>query len=99
MATSKTPRTRSEHEPRVRDGLCRHIRSKGMVLNMHESPENQSSQQQYLKWDKNALPWDSTVWWCMHTYTPLGPDDRPCHKERCTQGRSCFESPGDDRVA
>jgi hypothetical protein len=27
-------KVRSQHEPRVRYGLCRHIRSKGMLVNI-----------------------------------------------------------------
>jgi hypothetical protein len=99
-STMKSPRVRSKHEPQVRDGLCRHIRCKGMIVNMHEDPENDSTQRGYLLFDKNALSWDSTVWWCTQTSKTLGPDDRPCHKERCLSGRACYEAEGgSDRVA
>jgi hypothetical protein len=99
MLKTKTPVVRSAHDPKVRDGLCRKIRSKGMIVNIDEKPENDSTQRQYLAWDKNALPWDSTVWWCQETCTPVGPDDRPCHKDRCVAGRSCYEAPDTERVA
>jgi hypothetical protein len=90
---------RSIHDPRVRDGLCRNIRSKGMIVNIAETPENDSTQRSYLTVDKNALAWDATVWWCTQTSKTIGPDDRPCDKERCQSGRACFEAEGDDRVA
>lgn len=86
----------SAHDPRVRDGLCRYIRSKGMIINLDERPENQSSQRGYLAVDKNALAWDSTVWWCQETCTPVGPDDRPCLPERCGSGRACHVPSGSD---
>jgi hypothetical protein len=84
---------RSAHTPQVRDGLCRHIRSKGMLVNIGEPPENQSSQKGYLTHDPHALAWDGTTWWCVQTSKTLGPDDRPCHAERCQQGRACWEDP------
>lgn len=89
-------RIRSQYEPRVRDGLCRNVRSKGMLVNIDERPENDSSQRAYLRFDPNALPWDSTIWWCTETSKTIGPDDRPCHAERCVKGRPCFEPEDDD---
>ena len=32
-------KVRSIHDPRVRNGLCRYIRSKGMIVNIGEKPE------------------------------------------------------------
>jgi hypothetical protein len=78
------------HNPTVRDGLCRHIRSKGMLVNIAEPPESDSNQKQYLQFDPNALAWDSTIWWCEETSKPVGPDDRPCHGDRCIKGRACY---------
>ena len=89
---------RSAHEPRVRDGLCRHIRSKGMLVNIGERPENDSSQRQLLAVDRNTMPWDGTTWWCNVTSKTVGPDDRPCLHDRCVAGRGCFEAE-DDAVA
>ena len=57
-------KVRSIHEPRVRYGLCRHIRSKGMLINIGEAPENDSSQRGFLAVDKNTMEWDGTTWWC-----------------------------------
>jgi hypothetical protein len=87
---------RSSHSPRVRDGLCRHIRSKGMLVNIDERPENKSTQKNYLAVDTNALAYDGTVWWCTSTSKTIGPDDRPCDADRCQSGRRCFE--GEERV-
>jgi hypothetical protein len=85
-------KVRSKHEPRVRDGLCRNIRSKGMLVNIGELPENDSAQRSFLAVDKNTMPWDGTTWWCMSSGKTVGPDDRPCHATRCLSGRSCFEA-------
>jgi hypothetical protein len=92
-------RVRSQHEPRVRDSLCRNIRSKGMLVNQHEAPENDSAQRLYLQVDKNALAWDSTIWWCTESGKTLGPDDRPCHRERCLPGRPCYAAEDGTGVA
>ena len=43
MANSKTPSVRSEHAPKVRDGLCRHIRCKGMLIHIDDDLTNQRS--------------------------------------------------------
>jgi hypothetical protein len=94
---NKEPVVRSKYSPRVRDGLCRHIRNKGMIVNIDESPENSSFQRSYLAIDPHALPWDGTTWWCTETSKTIGPDDRPCSSERCTKGRGCFE--GEDPVS
>jgi hypothetical protein len=101
MANNKPPTNsvRSAYSPIVRDGLCRHVRSKGMMVNIAESPENDSSRRGYLAVDPNALAWDGTIWWCTHTSKTIGPDDRPCDSDRCRAGRGCFEAEGDDRVA
>jgi hypothetical protein len=83
-------RVRSEHAPIIRDGLCRHIRCKGMLVNIGERPDSASSQRNYLAVDPHALPWDGTVWWCGHTSKTVGPDDRPCDNDTCVSGRRCF---------
>ena len=88
---------RSVFAPRVRDGLCRRIRNKGMIIHMDEKPENASSLRSYLEVDKNARAWDNTTWWCTSTSKTVGPDDKPCDVDRCKSGRGCFES--EDRVA
>jgi hypothetical protein len=92
-------KVRSIHEPRVRYGLCRHIRSKGMLVNIGETPDNDSSQRNFLAVDKNTLPWDGTTWWCTESGKTVGPDDRPCHDSRCRQGRSCYQAEDDAPVA
>ncbi len=90
---------KSAHEPLVRDGLCRHARSKGMLVNIGERAEDASAQRQLLAADRNTLAWDSTVWWCTMTSKVLGPDDRPCHKDRCVSSRGCFEAEDEAPVA
>jgi hypothetical protein len=92
-------RVRSVHSPRVRNGLCRQIRAKGMLVNIGEAPENDSGQRNFLAVDKNTLPWDGTSWWCTESGKTVGPDDRPCHASRCLPGRSCFQPEDDDAVA
>jgi hypothetical protein len=93
--TAATP-GRSAHSPVVRDGLCRHIRSKGMIVNIDEAPESASTQRNYLGVDPHALAWDGTVWWCTETSKTIGPDDRPCDAGRCVSGRRCFT--GEDNL-
>jgi hypothetical protein len=75
MANAK----KSEHAPRIRDGLCRHVRNKGMYTGGYSAS------------DPNALPYDVTIWWCTRTEKQIGPDDVPCHKDRCVRGRACWE--------
>ncbi len=85
-------KVRSQHDPRVRNGLCRFIRSKGMIVNIGEKPENDSLKRQFLAVDRNTADFDATTWWCQQTGKTVGPDDRPCYDERCTKGRGCFEA-------
>jgi hypothetical protein len=92
-------RIRSVHSPRVRNGLCRCIRSKGMLVNIGEAPENDSTQRTFLGADPNSLPWDGTTWWCTDSGKTVGPDDRPCHADRCVAGRGCYQPEDDDAVA
>lgn len=94
--TTNAKQKKSEHEPRVRNDLCRHIRSKGMLVNIGERPENDSAQRLLRQADPNTLAWDSTIWWCDETSKSIGPDDRPCHASRCVKGRDCFEAEDDD---
>lgn len=93
--TTATRGGRSEHSPKVRDQLCRNLRSKGMLVNIGD-PDAPGG---YQLIDRNALPFDATTWWCTQTSKTLGPDDFPCHRERCQRGRDCYEAPDDDRVA
>ena len=90
---------RSQYSPRVRDGLCRKIRAKGMIVNIDERPENDSTRKAYLATDTNAMDYDGTVWWCTETSKTIGPDDRPCDEGRCgaRAGRVCYQ--GEDTVA
>jgi hypothetical protein len=92
-------KVRSQHAPVVRDGLCRHIRCKGMIINVGEKPENDSQRRQFLAVDKNTMDWDGTNWWCMESGKTVGPDDRPCHNSRCVSGRACYEAEDDTPVA
>jgi hypothetical protein len=85
-------KVRSVHDPRVRNGLCRYIRSKGMIINIGEKPENDSLKRQFLAVDKNTMDYDGTTWWCQQSGKTVGPDHKPCYDERCVQGRGCFEA-------
>jgi hypothetical protein len=82
----------SIHEPRVRNGLCRRLRSKGILVSIGTAPEKDIAARQRASFLGNELPTDTTVWWCDRTATVIGPDDRPCHADRCTRGRACHES-------
>ncbi len=92
MATSSNRGPKSSaHTPSVRDGLCRYIRSKGMVVNIDEDPaQDNSFVARYMAADPNALPYDATIWWCTMTSKSMGPDDGPCNRERCIAGRGCY---------
>jgi hypothetical protein len=96
---ANTQAIRSQYSPRIRDGLCRKIRAKGMLVHIDESPDKESSRQAYLEVDSNALDYDGTVWWCTETSKTIGPDDRPCDNARCGQnkGRACYQ--GEDSIA
>jgi hypothetical protein len=85
-------RARSIHAPVIRNGLCRFIRSKGMIVNIGEKPENDSGRRQFLAVDRNTADWDGTTWWCQQSGKTVGPDDRPCHDSRCVSGRGCYEA-------
>ncbi len=90
----------SAFSPRVRDGLCRHVRAKGMIVNMGEdSNKDTSFKSQYLAADRNALPYDTTIWWCTETSKTVGPDDRPCDNQRCKSGRSCYQAESSDDIS
>jgi hypothetical protein len=94
MSTSVS-RKRSAHEPVVRNGLCRYIRSKGMIVNIDEPDSAEAGfVARYMAADPNALPYDATIWWCTMTSKPLGPDDEPCDRGKCVAGRECFEPEG-----
>ena len=61
---------------------CGRLRAKGMYVS---GREDRSS----------VLPYDATIWWCARTQTPVGPDDRPCEAESCSDPRrACFERKG-----
>lgn len=61
-------------------GLCRHLRSKGMFIEVEFNPLDA------------AIPSMSDGFvWCVHTQNCLGPDGRVADRETCGAGRSCFE--------
>jgi hypothetical protein len=62
---------RSQYSPVVRDGLCRKIRSKGMLVHIDEGQGKGSTRQAYLEIDQNALDYDGTTWWCTETEEPV----------------------------
>ncbi len=91
MSKANRP-TPSVHAPSVRDGLCRHVRSKGMIVNIDEDKNQDNSfAARFAAADPNALPFDTTIWWCTMTSKSMGPDDGPCDRSRCIAGRGCFE--------
>ena len=59
---------------------CRHLLSKGLFINA-------------------GLPRGEKIvgdgyFWCGHTQTQWGPDDRPCDREPCcNETRGCYEAP------
>lgn len=34
---------------------------------------------------------DTTIYWCLRTFKPIGPDTDPCTKATCRPDRGCFE--------
>lgn len=69
----------SRHSPVVLGGLCRHLRCKGMYVGVRQ------------QMDPNALPMDTTNWWCSRTSKAVGPDFYPCGKDDCGALRACHE--------
>ena len=67
----------AEQFPELKDGHCRHIRSKEMFYQI-ERPD--------------APNYSARLYWCQHTQIPLGPDQDPCEMGTCNGKRSCFES-------
>jgi hypothetical protein len=46
--------------------------------------------------DGEVFPWEAgrdttAAFWCLHTSSPVGPDDALVHPERCRAERACFE--------
>jgi len=63
--------------PNVAQQTCRCLRWKGMFI---ESPH-----------DPTVQPSNDHLFWCMHTQTCLGPDNRVAEPENCTPDRGCYE--------
>ena len=59
---------------------CRHLLSKGLFINALVPKGQEVTGDGYF--------------WCGHTQTGWGPDDRICDKEPCCNpSRSCYEAP------
>ena len=81
-------KVRSIHDPRVRNGLCRYIRSKGMIVNIGEKPENDSLKRQFLAVDPNTMDFDATTWWCQQSGKTVFHCGYPrCFAARCANRR------------
>ena len=62
--------------PELKDGHCKHIRSKEMFYEIERT---------------EAPNYSARLYWCAHTHIPLGPDQKPCEMEKCNGSRPCFE--------
>jgi hypothetical protein len=52
--------------------------------------------------DGEAFPWEAgrdtaAAFWCLHTSSPVGPDDALVHPHECHAARGCFREKADDR--
>jgi hypothetical protein len=62
--------------PKLKEGHCRHIRSKEMFYQIERlDPPNYAGRN----------------YWCSHTQLPLGPDNKSCEMATCNDERPCFE--------
>ena len=78
---------RSSHEPSDRDrtlpvvapasGICRHLRSKSMFIDVEPDPTIPSMSDGFV--------------WCTHSMNCLGPDGRVADRDTCRHGRRCFD--------
>ena len=66
----------AEQFPSLKEGRCKHIRSKEMFYE--------------TKFD-HVPDYGARLYWCQHTQTCLGPDGRPCDMDNCSPGRTCFD--------
>jgi hypothetical protein len=58
---------------------CEHLRHKGMYVFSAPDPEE-------FKYYPDV---DSTVYWCLKTMKPIGPDEQPVRADRCNESREC----------
>jgi len=56
---------------------CEKLRWKGMYIQAESDPAVQHSNDQ--------------AFWCQHTYTCLGPDDKVAGESECHPARGCYE--------
>ena len=62
--------------PKLKDGHCKHIRSKEMFYDVERS---------------DVPNYSGRLYWCQHTQIPLGPDGKACEMGTCNSDRPCFE--------
>ena len=62
--------------PKLKEGHCKHIRSKEMFYQIERL---------------DVPDYSARMYWCQHTQLPLGPDNKPCEMGHCTAERACFE--------
>lgn len=66
----------AEQFPLLKEGHCKHIRSKEMFYEVQ----------------RNDVPdYGGRLYWCQHTQTCLGPDGKACDMQHCSPERPCFE--------
>lgn len=58
---------------------CEHLRHKGMYVYSEPDPEEFKYYPEH----------DATVFWCLKTMKPIGPDEQPAHADRCNERREC----------
>lgn len=62
--------------PKLKDGHCKHIRSKEMFIQIERL---------------DVPDYSARLYWCQHTQWPIGPDQKVCDMANCTDERPCFE--------
>lgn len=74
----------SNLRPTAGHRLCRHLRCKEMYY---------SSEEQLARWRANpdqAL--ENRAYWCLKTFTAMGPENEPCDATKCDPERGCYEA-------
>ncbi|MBM4013515.1 MAG: hypothetical protein FJ293_00920 [Planctomycetes bacterium] len=63
--------------------LCRNLRCKEMYY---------TSQEQMERWQADPVrALEGRSFWCLKTFTALGPESEPCDAAKCNPERGCYE--------
>ena len=63
--------------PKLAYEVCHCLKWKGLYIDSPHDPTVQRS--------------NDRLYWCVHTQTCIGPDNRVAEPENCAPGRACYE--------